>query len=289
MKIAYQNALDKLQHWLDLLISNTPNLLAAILFFVASFFISKWFSRLSLRALSRFSQNEAVNKLLAKMVAALIIIAGLFAALGILNLDKTVTSLLAGAGVAGLAIGLAFQDPILNVISGVIMSFRKPFRIGDTVESNGYSGIIQTITLRSTTIKTFSGEDVIIPNKSVIQNPLVNYTFKPFRRVSVNCGVAYDSDLDQVQALVKEAIKSLHEVSEDRPIQVFFDEFADSAITFECMFWIESAIQPNYLKAKSDAIMAIKKIFDKNDINIPFPIRTVYMNQPNLSETTTNS
>ncbi|CAG5081780.1 mechanosensitive ion channel family protein [Parvicella tangerina] len=278
MKI-FDSALDKLNNWLDLLVANIPNIIAAIVVFILSFFISKWISKWSKKALNRFSQNEAVNKLLAKMIAVLIVVAGIFAALGILHLDKTVTSLLAGAGVAGLAVGLAFQDPILNIISGIIMSFRKPFNIGDTVESNNFNGIIKGISLRSMVIETFTGEDVVIPNKLVIQNPLVNYTLNPLRRIDLECGVAYDSDLEKVEEVALKAIKKIDGLYESKKPQVFWGEFANSSINFTLMFWIEEPVQPSYLLAKSQAIKYIKKAFDENHIEIPFPIRTVKLEQ----------
>ncbi len=276
MKII-DSGLDKIQHWLDLLVDSIPNILAAILVFVLSFFLSKWISRWSMKGLNRVSKNEAVNKLLSKVIAVLIIVGGIFSALSILHLDKTVTSLLAGAGVAGLAIGLAFQDPILNIISGIIMSFRKPFNIGDTIESNSYNGIIKSISLRSMMVETFTGEDVVIPNKLVIQQPLVNYTLNPLRRIDLPCGVAYDSDLDKVEAVALKAIQQVDGLAKGKEPQVFWDEFGDSAITFTLIYWIKEPVQPSYLLAKSQGVKAIKKAFNKNDIEIPFPIRTVYM------------
>ena len=270
-----QKVLEKITGWWDSFILLLPNIAIAIIILIASIFTSRLLKRAFLKLITRFSDNVAVNKLLANIITVITFVAGSFIALSVMNLDKTVTSLLAGAGVVGLAIGLAFQDPILNVISGVMMSMRKPFNIGDMVETNGYAGVIQSISLRSTTIKKFTGEDVIIPNKMVIQNPLENYTLTKYRRVDIPCGVGYEDDLEKVQEVASKAIKDHIAYDTSKPVEVFFSEFGDSSINFTLRFWLDMAEQKNYLLAKSDAIIAIKKAFDAEGINIPFPIRTL--------------
>lgn len=124
--------------------------------------------------MNKFSENKAVNRLISTIMTVVIVIIGLFISLGVLGLDKTVTSLLAGAGVAGLAIGLAFQESLINTISGIVLAVRKNIRLGEHIESNGYNGKVKAVNLRETIIETIEGQMVIIPNKSVIQNPLIN-------------------------------------------------------------------------------------------------------------------
>jgi len=232
------------------------------------------------RLLARFSENLAIKNLLSSLITSVFLLFGLFLSLGILGLDKTVTSLLAGAGIIGLAIGLAFQDPILNIISGVIMSVKKPFNIGDTIVTNGYNGIIKDITLRSTHLKTFTGEDVFIPNKSVLQNPLENFTLTQWRRVDISCGVSYSSDLEKVQEVAIKAIKEHIEHDRSKPVDFVYSEFGDSSINFELRFWLDLAEEKDYLVSKSNAIIALKKAFDKEGITIPFPMRTIEFSSP---------
>ena len=279
MNDIYKQVIDKLQGWGEAFILMLPTLAAAIVILVIFIFVSRGISKLFLKIVSKFSKNDAINKLLAKVITVLIMIAGLFIALGILDLDKTVTSLLAGAGVVGLAIGLAFQDPILNVISGIIMSMREPFNIGDQVESNGYHGTITKISLRSTKLKRFTGEDVVIPNKMVIQNPLVNYTLTNYRRVDIACGVGYEDDLENAQKIAIDAIEKSIDHDSTRPVELYYDEFGDSSINFNLRFWLNMSEQKNYLEYKSKAIIALKKAFDKEGVNIPFPIRTLTIDE----------
>ncbi|MEL7021917.1 MAG: mechanosensitive ion channel domain-containing protein, partial [Bacteroidota bacterium] len=159
--------------------------------------------------------------------------------------------------------------------SGVIMSVRQLYNLGDLVETNGHFGNIQSISLRSTIIKGKDGKEIVIPNKDVLQTPLINHTVGGERRVDVSCGVSYGDDLEQVQALVIQTISALAVRKVSSPVDCFFTDYGDSSINFTTRFWIEETEQKSYLMARSEAIIAIKKAFDAHDIAIPFPIRTM--------------
>ena len=119
--------------------------------------------------------------------------------LSILQLDKAVTSILAGAGIIGLALAFAFQDIAANFISGIFISFRKPIKLGDVVKINDYMGKVEQINLRDTIILTFQGQMVIIPNKDVFQSPIENYSLLGRRRLDLVVGVSYGDDLEKVK------------------------------------------------------------------------------------------
>ncbi len=273
---SYDKLIEKLWEWFESAFLVIPNFILAIVIVVASVFISRWMKKVALKTMTRFTHNEAVSRLVSNLITVVIIALGVFIALGILELEKTVTSLLAGAGVVGLAVGLAFQDPILNIISGISLTIKDvPFEIGDLVKTNGYYGIIQKITLRSTHLRTLSGEDVLIPNKMVLQNPIENYSFTKARRVDLTCGVAYNSDLELVKNVTIECIKNNITTIEGRDIEFMFTEFAGSSINFVVRFWTEEVAELAYLKNRSAVIIALKKTFDQNGISIPFPIRTL--------------
>ena len=273
---SYDKLIEKLWEWFESAFLVIPNFILAIVIVVASVFISRWMKKVALKTMTRFTHNEAVSRLVSNLITVVIIALGVFIALGILELEKTVTSLLAGAGVVGLAVGLAFQDPILNIISGISLTIKDvPFEIGDLVKTNGYYGIIQKITLRSTHLRTLSGEDVLIPNKMVLQNPIENYSFTKARRVDLTCGVAYNSDLELVKNVTIECVKNNIATIEGRDIEFMFNEFAGSSINFVVRFWTEEVAELAYLKNRSAVIIELKKMFDQNGISIPFPIRTL--------------
>ena len=173
---AYHLIMDKLSAWMDELIKMLPNILLAAIVLVLGFFVAKKIKKFSAKIIKRFSDNSTLNSLFASIIYIFFIGITLFTVLSILHLDKAVVSVLAGAGVVGLALGFAFQDIAANFISGVFISFRKPLHIGDIVKISDYMGRVEEINLRDTVLKTFQGQLVIIPNKNVFQNPIENYS-----------------------------------------------------------------------------------------------------------------
>lgn len=272
---AWELLAEKLQGWLDSAILMLPNLLLALIFFALVVFISRRLRNFSYRLLERISDNGAVNRLISAILAIVFVTLGMFVALSIMNLDKAVTSLLAGAGVAGLAIGLAFQEPLINTLSGIMMSVDKPFQLNDLVETNGYMGTISSITLRTTHLKLMSGEKVVIPNKHVVQNPFVNYTINGERRVELSCGISYGEDLDKVRSVVLQAVERNVDYDKTRPVEFFYTGFGSSSIDFLVRFWLKLCNQADYLRARDEALVAVRKAFDAEGITIPFPIRTL--------------
>lgn len=213
--------------------------------------------------------------LVSNLTSVILAIIILFIVLSIFNLNSTINKLLATAGVLGLAIGLALQDPLNNLFSGVFMSVKKLYNIGDLVETNGYFGKISSIDLRTTKLILPTGEEVIIPNKEVVQNPLKNFSITGQRRIDLTCGVSYGDDLEKVKTLTLNTIKSIKDIAANKPIEFMFTEFGDSSVNFVVRFWIQKTNQAEFLDVKSDAIIAIKSAFDQEDIMIPFPIRTI--------------
>ncbi|WP_309477259.1 mechanosensitive ion channel family protein [Tenacibaculum aquimarinum] len=202
--------------------------------------------------------------------------AGLFIALNILNLDEALTSLLTTAGIAGAVIGLSLQGTLSNTISGIVLSFRERIKIGNWVETNGFSGEVIDINLKEFVIREADNNIVIIPNKDVLESPLKNYSLTTRMRVKLECGVGYESDLEKVETLTKETIaKNFDQVLSNENVEFYYTEFGGSSINFLCRFWIDAENSLEKMIAKNKAIKEIKKAFDKENINIPFPIRTL--------------
>lgn len=267
--------MNKLTVWMDELIKMLPNILLAAIVLVLGFFIAKRVKRFSGKVIRRFSENKTLNGLFASIVYIFLIGITLFIVLSILQLDKAVVSVLAGAGVIGLALAFAFQDIAANFISGIFISFRKPLHIGDIVKLKDYMGKVEEINLRDTVLKTFQGQMVIIPNKEVFQNPIENFSMLGKRRMDLTIGVSYGDDLEKVKKVTMDSLVGMKGLSTIDDITFFYTQFGDSSINYVLRIWINSAEQPEFLAAGSEAIMRIKKAYDENDISIPFPIRTL--------------
>lgn len=266
---------DKLDAWYKTFIEMLPNIILALAIGISIFFISKGVRVLFRKYILAKWQNEELKAIFAKVIQVVVIVLGFLFALSVVNLDKTVTSILAGVGVAGIAIGFAFQDIAANFISGFFMASNKPFQIGDIIEVEGIEGVVQELKLRTTLIRTYKGNDVIIPNTHLFQNPVTNFTHNNQRRVDLEVGVSYSDDLKKVKELTEKHLKKLDGLVEGKDPEVLFNEFGGSSINFKVRIWTKNAEQYNILKIQSEAIMAIKELYDSEGISIPFPIRTL--------------
>lgn len=272
---ASEIVLQKFDSWIETAIAMLPNFLIAVVVLIIFFILSK-IVRITLgRILDRFMDNKAVLKLILSLSSFLVVLIGLMVALSVLKLEKTVTSVLAGVGVIGLALGFAFQDAAANFISGVAMAVKSPINVGDIIESNGFFGKVTKIGLRATTIYIPEGQDVVIPNRLIFQNPYRHYTVNGIRRIDLVVGISYGDNLQKVEDLSLEAIRKIPYLMEGKEVEFFYQEFGDSSINFVVRYWVKFHKQPDYLEAVSDGIKNLKDCYDQNDITIPFPIRTL--------------
>jgi len=265
----------KLMNWLELFISMLPNLVLATIILVLFYFIAKTNSRYSYRVFRKIGGSEAVGRLLTSMGSFTIFLIGTSIALSVLSLDKAVASILAGAGIIGLALGFAFQDLTVNFISSIIIAVKRPFAIGDLIESDGHFGIVKEMNFRSAILENTAGQSIVLSNRSTLENPLVNFNYTGRRRVELKMGVSYAEDLEEVKKLTIKTISKLPFVLPNQKTELFFEEFGDSSINFALRFWIQFRQQSEYLEARSNAIIAIHKVYNQNNISIPFPIRTL--------------
>ena len=267
--------IEKLLRWGEGAVLALPNLVAALIVFLVFWLIARGVRSVVSRMLDRTGAPVQIRRLLVTLVGFAVLAAGIFVALGILELDKALTSLLAGAGILGLAAGFAFQDIAANFMAGILMSIRRPIRIGDLIKSNDYFGTVDRIELRATVLRTPQGQVVLIPNKDVFGSPIENFTESRQRRVDLPVGVSYGDDLDKAERLAIAAVEGVTLRDENRDVELFYEGFGDSSINFVVRFWITETGQRTFLDARSQAVKRIKKAFDEGDITIPFPIRTL--------------
>ncbi len=275
--------LEKVQIYLQGILLNiqvyAPKLLMSLAAIFIFFVIAKVMKSFLRKTLPRFAQNELVTELIAKFTFFLLLFIGCFWALDILGLNKTLTTALAGLGVLGFALSFAFQDIATNFISGILIAFLKPFKIGDAIEVGSHVGTVKGIYLRATQLESFTGLCIMIPNKEIFMGRITNFSVYPRRRIDLSCGVAYETDLELVRDLLLSELEKLPNQLPDRPPKLFFTEFSDSSIDFTLQLWIDPTIPGAFWETRHLAILCIKKTLDQANINIPFPIRTLDLPQ----------
>lgn len=267
--------IDKLQGWGEAFILKLPNFIVAVLVFILFWILAKYVSKFIRRIMMRSVTQQSIKVMAGKTSFAVTVLIGFFIALGIMDLDKVLTSVLAGAGVVGLAIGLALQGTLSNTFSGVLLSFLPQLQLGDWVETNGFAGFVEDINLRSVILKESDNNYVVIPNSKIVDSPFKNYSRSKRSRVVINCRVAYEDDLEQVERLTIKTLGEHFKQDSGEEIEFYYQEFGDSSIIFVTRFWINCDKKRDILTAQNIAVKVIKKAFDANDINIPFPIRTL--------------
>jgi potassium efflux system protein len=175
-------------------------------------------------------------------------------------------------GALGVGVGFGLQNIVNNFVSGLILQFERPIHIGDVLDIDGTTGKVTRIGIRSSTVKTFQGAEVIIPNANFISSKVINWTLsESLRRVELPVGVAYGTDPKLVTRLLEQAATAHESVLTSPAPMVLFKDFAESSLSFELQFWVMQ--ESNGTKVKSEVGLAIMQLLDHAGIEIPFPQR----------------
>ncbi|HET6540234.1 MAG TPA: mechanosensitive ion channel domain-containing protein [Chryseolinea sp.] len=255
---------DKLEGWTTTFIKMLPNLVLAFIVVAAGYFLSKLVRNISTKVTQRISNSDSVSSVVSVILQTLTMFFALTIALNILGLDKAVASILAGVGIIGLALGFAFQDLSSNFISGLYMAFRRPFEIGDKVETNAFVGTIEKIELRSTTMSTTAGLHVIIPNKDIFQKPIINYSRSENRRVELAFTLPNTTDLGLAESIVRKALEQLNGSAKE--IEFYYTGIEDPKIKLSVSFQIDNQQPKSFMVQRHNAILAIHRELGENNI-----------------------
>ena len=267
VETAFLQLSDKLDKWLRDAVLMLPNLGAAILIVLLFWILARVASNVVGRVLRRATSYGEINALLTRLAFIATLAAGLFIALGILQLEKTVTSLVAGAGVLTLIIGFAFQDLAANFIAGILLQLRHPFRRGQLVRTNDFYGTVEHIDLRNTVIHTLTGQIVHLPNKDVFQNPLENFSESGYRRIDIPVIVPTGLNVDRAERMAMAAVETVPGRDASRAVEVFYDGFGGDSIAFTLRFWIAfHNRESEFLAARGEAVKRIKRAFDREAV-----------------------
>lgn len=220
----------------------------------------------------RSSTGAFAARLLARLAAALVFLIGFIYALN--QVGVSIGPLLGILGVVGLAFAFAFQEILANFIAGVLLILRKPFSMGDQISTADYEGTIEDVSLRAVALRTFDGVRVYVPNSTVWNNPIVNFTELGARRTTLPVGVAYDTDLEAARSTILDAVRSVDGVAAEPEPEAFVHEFGGSSIAFAVRFWHEPAIAVEW-RVRDAVARGVKRAFDDAGIEIPFPQRVV--------------
>jgi small-conductance mechanosensitive channel len=222
----------------------------------------------------RLPAGRGVGYALTTTVHYAVLLLGFLLAISAAGVDLNKVSLLAGA--FGVGIGFGLQNVVNNFVSGLILLYERPVQLGDMVEVGGTTGEVRRIGIRSSTIRTPQGAEVIVPNSNLISDRVVNWTFSDRRRrMDIKVGVAYGTDLARVLALLESVARAHADVLTDPAPQVLFTGFGESSLDFELRAW--TALFDNYVVTQSELSLAVAHALGEAGIEIPFPQRDVHL------------
>ncbi|MDB2225012.1 mechanosensitive ion channel family protein [Halorubrum ezzemoulense] len=227
------------------------------------------------RVFGRQGLDEHARRPLQKIVAFLVLFAGVTVAFGAAGYQGFLRSLATIAAAATLAIGFALQDVIKNFVAGVFIYTDKPFRIGDWIEWNGNSGVVEDISFRVTRVRTFDNELLTVPNHALTSDVVKNPVAKKTLRLKFVFGIDYEDDVEKATDIIVEEAERSDAILEDPAPSVRLTELADSYVGLQSRIWIDDPSRADFVKARADYVKAVKARFDEAGISIPFPQRTV--------------
>ena len=261
---------------LNSLIESGSSLSISLLMALAILIIGRQLVKLILRlitvALEKSNVEDTVRIFVTNLLNTLLMILVFIAAINQLGIETT--SIIAVLGAAGLAIGLALQGSLSNFAAGILIVIYRPYKVGDYIEAGSYAGTVKDIQIFSTVLKTPDNKIVVVPNGSIMNGSIVNYSDQDTRRIDLIVSCGYEDDIDKVRSVLEDILKKEKRVLKDPKPQIAVTELADSSVNFIFRPWVK---RTDYLPVYYSLLEEVKKRFDKEGISIPYPQSDVHI------------
>ena len=258
------------------IVGNLPSLVGAVIVMGITWGVAKGVRYLAYTWAKQTEGDSNTELLIGRLSYGGVWVVGVVIALGVMGLDFG--ALLGALGLTSVAIGFSLKDVLSNYISGVILLAARPFRINDQVVIGEYEGTITQIQLRATTMKTYDGRVVYIPNQEVFQASVINNTASPRRRSSVMVGIDYGEDIGEAIAVINRVLAEIKEVETNPNPDVLVSELAASTVNLEVRFWVDSR-RSGFLATTSRVAQAVKEALETAGIDMPTDIYTLIVKE----------
>ncbi len=266
---------DKIESMINDFIVLLPNMILALIVFAIFFFVGRSIKR-AVRQLTRnHRQSRNLGLVLGRLAQGINVLVGLFIALSIVIPTFRAGDLVQLLGISGVAIGFAFRDILQNFLAGILILLTEPFQIDDQIVFKNFEGTVETIETRATTIRTYDGRRIVIPNAELFTNSVMVNTAFDKRRMEYDVGIGYGDDIDRAKQLMMEAMHSVDEVLNDPAPDVLLMELAGSSVNIRARWWIAPPRRLDDLSSRDKVLSAIKKKLTANGIDLPFPTQQI--------------
>ncbi|AMN66552.1 mechanosensitive ion channel domain-containing protein [Psychrobacter sp. P11G5] len=280
--LTYQSIIDSANGILIGFVERIPYFVASIIVILIFWFLSIVFKKIVYKLLGSRSRHQNLVKVFQRVGGALIIFIGLMIAMVIAVPGFTPTKLIGALGIGSVAIGFAFKDIFQNLLSGILLLISEPFRIGDQIVSGDYEGTVEDIKIRATTIKTYDGRQVVIPNSDLYTSALTVNTAYKQRRLQLAVGIGYADDINEAKAEIMQALSRADTVSKEATPTIIAVNLGDSTIDLIVRWFIDDGTQANKVSSIDQVLIEVKTALDAAGIDMPFPVRTLDMSDPSV-------
>lgn len=260
--------------WEGLALEYGQKLGMGILILVIGLWIAGMITNGVKKVMQKRGLDPALQSFLGSMLGITLKVLVVISALGTLGIEMT--SFVAILGAAGLAVGMALSGTLQNFAGGVMILIFKPFKVGDWIEAQGYSGTVNEIQIFNTILKSPDNKTIIIPNGGLSTGSMINYSTEPRRRVDWTVGIGYGDDADKAKEVLLGMLNDDNRVLKDPAPFIAVSALADSSVNFTVRAWVEA---PNYWGVFFDLNERVYKEFDKHGLNIPFPQMDVHVHK----------
>lgn len=278
----YQTIMTSANHLLQQMISRIPYLIVASFVFVIFWVLSIFFKKAVTRILGSRKHHQNLVTVFRRVGSALILFLGFMVAMIIAVPSFTPGKLIGALGIGSVAIGFAFKDIFQNLLSGILLLLSEPFRIGDQIISGNFEGTVEDIQIRATTIRTYDGRKVIIPNSQLYTSTMTVNTAYSQRRLEFDVGIGYENNIIDAQRVILSVLKAAPTVSKLAEPSVIATALADSSVVLRVRWFIDDGTQTNRVASINEVIILVKEALEEANISIPFPITTLDTNHPLL-------
>lgn len=278
----YQTIMTSANHLLQQMISRIPYLIVASLVFVIFWVLSIFFKKAVTRILGSRKHHQNLVTVFRRVGSALILFLGFMVAMIIAVPSFTPGKLIGALGIGSVAIGFAFKDIFQNLLSGILLLLSEPFRIGDQIISGNFEGTVEDIQIRATTIRTYDGRKVVIPNSQLYTSTMTVNTAYSQRRLEFDVGIGYENNIIDAQRVILSVLKAAPTVSKLAEPSVIATALADSSVVLRVRWFIDDGTQTNRVASINEVIILVKEALEKANISIPFPVTTLDTNHPLL-------
>lgn len=278
----YQTIMTSANHLLQQMISRIPYLIVASLVFVIFWVLSIFFKKAVTRILGSRKHHQNLVTVFRRVGSALILFLGFMVAMIIAVPSFTPGKLIGALGIGSVAIGFAFKDIFQNLLSGILLLLSEPFRIGDQIISGNFEGTVEDIQIRATTIRTYDGRKVVIPNSQLYTSTMTVNTAYSQRRLEFDVGIGYENNIIDAQQVILSVLKAAPTVSKLAEPSVIATALADSSVVLRVRWFIDDGTQNNRVASINEVIILVKEALEEANISIPFPVTTLDTNHPLL-------